>query len=85
MTTTKNTQNTTNQAFLDSIGDYKTLILTNIASHYGITINEAYDEVADEKAEHILDYITGANSRLISISLYNNYLLNNNNTNLIKL
>jgi hypothetical protein len=34
-------------------------ILDNIAKHYGITSNEAYAEVTDECAEHLLDYVTG--------------------------
>ena len=37
----------------------QTAILANIAKHYGITKDEAYAEVTDEDAEHLLDYITG--------------------------
>ncbi len=79
MTTTKNTQNTSNKAFLDSIGDYDTLILTDIASHYGITINEAYEEVTHDEAENILEYMNGAGSRLVALTLWNNYILSKNN------
>ena len=37
----------------------KTEILNAVATHYGITVNEAYDELVDDEAEHILDYLTG--------------------------
>ena len=38
----------------------RTEILKNIAEHYGITTAEAYKEVIDEEAEHLLDYVTGS-------------------------
>jgi hypothetical protein len=34
-------------------------ILSNIAGHYGISEQDAYDEVTDIEAEHICDYLTG--------------------------
>jgi hypothetical protein len=37
----------------------KTEILANIAAHYGITVQEAYEEVTSDEAEHLLDYVTG--------------------------
>jgi hypothetical protein len=37
----------------------RSAILANIAKHYGITSEEAYAEVTDEEAEHLLDYVTG--------------------------
>ena len=37
----------------------KAAILSNIAKHYGITSAEAYEEVTDDEAEHLLDYVTG--------------------------
>lgn len=37
----------------------KSAILSNIAKHYGITPNEAYEEITSEDAEHLLDYVTG--------------------------
>ena len=37
----------------------KAAVLANIAKHYGITSAEAYAEVTDEGAEHLLDYVTG--------------------------
>jgi hypothetical protein len=84
MTTTTNTQNTSNsagnKAFLDYLGwDYKNVILTNIANHYGITNDEAYDEVTHDEAEHIFEYVTGVSSRITVTTLYNDYLLNKNN------
>lgn len=50
--------NTNTTKFLDEIGEKaKTMILSSIASHYGITEQEAYDEVTDAGAEHLLDYM----------------------------
>ena len=37
----------------------KAVILDNIAKHYGITADEAYAEVTEDEAEHLLDYVTG--------------------------
>lgn len=37
----------------------KQAVLVNIAKHYGISQQEAFDEVTSEGAEHLLDYITG--------------------------
>jgi hypothetical protein len=45
----------------------KTLILSNIANHYGITIEEAYEEVTDEEAESLLDYLTGNTRSAVSV------------------
>ena len=52
-----------NKKFLNSLSHksgLKNLILTNIADHYRIDIIEAYEEVIDEDAEHILEYVTTA-------------------------
>jgi hypothetical protein len=47
-----------NAQFLSKIdSEAKALILDSIAVHYGITPEEAYAEVADENAEHLLDYM----------------------------
>jgi len=47
-----------NKQFLSVIdGKAKALILESIAVHYGITSQEAYDEVTDTEAEHLLDYM----------------------------
>jgi hypothetical protein len=51
-----------NKKFLNSLSHesgLKNLILTNIADHYRIDIIKAYEEVIDEDAEHILEYVTG--------------------------
>lgn len=50
----------TNEAFLLSLdGRTVTEILNNIANHYGITKEEALEEVCDKDAHSIMDYITG--------------------------
>ncbi|MBA1280276.1 hypothetical protein [Stutzerimonas stutzeri] len=47
-----------NEQFLSVIdGKAKTLILDSIAAHYGITSQQAYAEVTDAEAEHLLDYL----------------------------
>jgi hypothetical protein len=38
----------------------KDAILASIAAHYGITPDEAYAEVAADDAEHLLEYLVGA-------------------------
>jgi DNA-binding transcriptional ArsR family regulator len=45
----------------------KALILNNIAQHYGITSAAAYDEVTDDEAESLLDYVTGAERAATSL------------------
>lgn len=42
-------------------------ILGNIASHYGITAQEAFEEVTDPEAEHLLDYVTGPERAATSV------------------
>ena len=55
-------------AFLATVdAKSKTAILENIAKHYGITVDEAYEEVTDPDAEHLLDYVTGAGRSATSI------------------
>ena len=47
-----------NKNFLNSITyDEKEVILTSIAQHYGIDEEAIYDELIDEEAENILDYM----------------------------
>jgi len=45
-----------------SVTDAKTKsdVLKAIAKHYGISPEQAFDEVTDDEAEHLLDYLTGA-------------------------
>ena len=53
------TNATINSRFLAAT-DTKTRgqILGAIAKHYGITADQAFNEVIDEDAEHLLDYLT---------------------------
>ena len=53
------TNATINSRFLAAT-DTKTRgqILGAIAKHYGITQDQAFNEVIDEDAEHLLDYLT---------------------------
>jgi len=57
-----------NKAFLAAI-DSKTKadVLGNIAKHYGISPEEAYDEVVDDDAEHLLDYVAGPMRAAVSV------------------
>jgi hypothetical protein len=34
-------------------------VLSHIANHYRITKEEALEEISDEEAEHLLDYLSG--------------------------
>ena len=45
-----------------SLTDAKTKneILSSIAKHYGISILDALDEVTDDEAESLCDYLTGS-------------------------
>jgi len=64
----KNSQK--NIRFLTAVGkDTKKSILTIIATHYGISTEEAYDEVAHEEAEHLLDYVTGSKRNIIHLMM----------------
>lgn len=48
----------TNAVFLAAIGaDARADILASIAKHYGISPQEAFAEVTDVGAEHLLDYM----------------------------
>jgi len=58
-----------NAAFLAAIlPEIKSDILKNVASHYGITEEEAFDEVTHYDAESLLDYLTG-NVRIAASAL----------------
>ncbi|RBB97381.1 hypothetical protein C3E97_028135 [Pseudomonas sp. MWU12-2115] len=47
-----------NEEFLSVVdSDTKAAILKSIARHYGITSEEAFAEVTNAKAEHLLDYM----------------------------
>lgn len=55
-------------AFLNSTDSKtKNLILSNVAKHYGITNEQAYEELTDEDAESLLDYVTGPERSAVSV------------------
>jgi len=57
-------------AFLKSTDSkIKNQILQNIASHYRVSIQEAYEEITEKDAESLMDYITGNIRPAISILL----------------
>lgn len=57
-----------NRSFLTATdAKTKSVILANIAQHYGITQSEAYDEVTDSEADHLLDYVTGPQRAATSV------------------
>jgi len=45
----------------------KAAILGNVASHYGISSDEAMEEVTHDEAEHLLDYVTGPQRAATSV------------------
>jgi len=57
-----------NKAFLNWVSnDIKSIILSNIATHYGVSNSEAKKEILDKDSENIMDYITGKSRSLISL------------------
>ena len=52
-------QNIASKLFAVIDAKSRAAILGNIAAHYGITAEAALDEVTDDAAEHLLDYVTG--------------------------
>jgi hypothetical protein len=59
-----------NGKYLDSLSsDKKSRILKNIASHYGLSVADAEDEVRDEDAEMLYEYI--ANDKALRMEVYN--------------
>ena len=66
-----------NTAFLNSIDlKVKNEILSNVANHYGISNQEAYEELIDEDAECIMDYVTGNIRSTVSL-FFNKFKLQN--------
>lgn len=49
-------------------------ILDNIAAHYGITRMEAMNEVLDDEAKSLLDYVTGAERTATSLLMKRHWL-----------
>ena len=45
----------------------KSDVLMNVASHYGISQESALEEVLDEEAMHLLDYVTGPTRGAVSV------------------
>ena len=59
-----------NGKYLDSLSsDKKSRILKNIATHYGISVADAEDEVRDDDAEMLYEYIANDNS--LRMEVYN--------------
>jgi hypothetical protein len=54
----------------------KARILENIANHYGISPEEALEEVTGDGAEHLLDYLTGPVRAAASALMFRHSLLN---------
>jgi len=50
-------------------------ILDNVAENYGITKEEAYQEITDPDAENLMDYITGEKRAAIHL-VYKKFQLN---------
>jgi hypothetical protein len=73
MTTTTVPQGRLNYVFLVAIdAATRDNILGNISSHYGIKKEEAFEEVSADGAEHLLDYMTGA-ERIATKALMQRY------------
>ena len=64
------------KAFLSSL-DKATAnaIIYNIANHYDITTNEVFDELYDDEAENLMDYITGDIRPAVSL-IFNKFKAN---------
>lgn len=63
-----NSNGEVNRAFLAATdATTRTKVLGEIAAHYGITEKEAFDEVVDQNAEHLLDYLRGATRSATSV------------------
>lgn len=45
----------------------KQAVLANIANHYSISVQEAFDEVTGAEAEYLLDYVTGPQRAAVSV------------------
>jgi hypothetical protein len=68
---------TLNAKFLNSVDQkMKNAILENIAKHYGISQQLALEEVTDELAENIMEYITGPNRAAFNL-IYQRFIFRN--------
>lgn len=52
-------------------------VMSAVASHYGITKDEAFEEVTHEDAEHLLDYLTGTIRTATSVLMRHHGLVAN--------
>lgn len=73
------TQGKINEAFVTSL-DNKTFltVMNNISNNYGISTTEALEEVCDDEAENIMDYITGDIRPAVSL-YFNKFKISNLN------
>jgi hypothetical protein len=60
---------TTAAFFATTDAKTKAAVLENIAQHYGITPQQALEEVSDPEAEHLLDYVTGQTRTAVHVLL----------------
>ena len=63
-----------NKGFIDSLSvQMNIVVFDNIAKHYGINFQGVADEIYDEEAENIMEYITGKERAAIYV-FYKEYL-----------
>ena len=61
-----------NRQYLSSLPqDKKMIILNNIAKHYGVFVEDIENEVTDDDAEHLYEYIANDNS--LRMNVYNDF------------
>lgn len=66
---------TANKIFLAGISvDLKNKILNDMAHNYGITIERAYNELIDEDAENVYEYIRESKLKSFVFSIFNQML-----------
>lgn len=57
-----------NKIFLSSLSnDMLMVVLKNISNHYSISLIDVKNELFDEEAENVMDYITGNERAAISV------------------
>lgn len=49
------------------------VIVNNISAHYGITTDEVFDEIYNEDAQSLMDYITGDIRKTVSL-IFNRFI-----------
>jgi len=68
-------QNIASKLFAVIDSKSRAAILANIASHYGISSEDAFAEVTDKDAEHLLDYVTGSTRAATSVLIQRHGLI----------